>query len=33
LVTLNDNLSFNNMGVLVQAPDRRDVGLRLNYKF
>ncbi len=33
LVTLADNLDFNNMGVLVQAPDRRDVGLRLNYKF
>jgi iron complex outermembrane receptor protein len=33
LVSASDNETFYNMGVLVQAPDRRDFGVKLNYKF
>ena len=33
LISLANNETFNQMGVLVQAPDRRDVGIKATYKF
>jgi iron complex outermembrane receptor protein len=33
LISAADNSTFYNMGVLVQAPDRRDFGIKMNYKF